>query len=182
MESDPSLRLRPLEREDLPAFVEWFRDPEVLQFLGINSPIAQAREEKWYDKILEGPEAEHPFAIEIREGESWRLIGNIAFFHYNSLFRGAEVGIVIGDKSAWGRGFGTEAMRRMVDHGFRNLGLHRIHLQVMVENTRGIRSYEKAGFILEGRQRDDIWKDGKFHDVLRMSILFPEWESKLRGE
>ncbi len=68
------VRLRPLEREDLHWFVEWFTDPEVLEFLGLHNPLSQAREEKWYEKILEGPEDEHPFAIEVNEG--WRLAGD----------------------------------------------------------------------------------------------------------
>jgi RimJ/RimL family protein N-acetyltransferase len=176
------VRLRPLEREDLHVFVEWFADPEVLEFLGLHNPLSQAREEKWFDKILEGPEDEHPFAIEVYEGGGWRVIGNIAFFGISTISRNAEIGIVLGDKSVWGRGCGTEAMRLMVDHGFKNLNLHRIHLQVVAENTRGIRCYEKVGFQHEGRQRDDIWKNGRFHDVLRMSILFPEWESSRKGE
>jgi RimJ/RimL family protein N-acetyltransferase len=176
------LRLRPLEREDLHAFVKWFSDPEVLEFLGLRNPLSQAREEKWYDKILEGPEDEHPFAIEVFENGGWRVIGNIAFFGMHTTFRSAEIGIVLGDKSAWGKGYGTEAMRQMVDHGFKDLNLHRIHLQVVAENARGIRCYEKVGFKHEGRQRDDIWKNGKFHDVLRMSILFPEWENNRKGK
>lgn len=176
------VRLRPLEREDLHWFVEWFADPEVLEFLGLHNPLSQAREEKWYDKILEVPEDEHPFAIEVNEGGVWRVIGNIAFFGMHTTFRSAEIGIVLGDKNTWGKGYGTEAMRQMVDHGFNDLGLHRLHLQVVAENTRGIRSYEKVGFKHEGRQRDDIWKNGRFHDVLRMSILFPEWERSRKGE
>jgi len=182
MGTEQNLRLRPLEREDLHWFVEWFADPEVLEFLGLHNPLSQAREEKWFDKVLESPEDEHPFAIEVAEDGHWRVIGNIAFFGFHATFRSAEIGIVLGDKSAWGKGYGTGAMRKMVDHGFKNLNLHRIHLQVIAENTRGIRCYEKVGFVREGCQRDDIWKNGRFHDVYTMSILFPEWEKLNRGE
>jgi RimJ/RimL family protein N-acetyltransferase len=182
MASEQKLRLRPLEREDLPVFVRWFSDPEVLEYLGLHNPISMAREEKWFDKVLAAPEDEHPYVIEVEEKGEWRIIGNMSFFDLNTTDRGAEIGIVIGDKASWSRGYGTDAMRAMVRRGFNDLGLHRIYLHVFAENTRGIRCYEKVGFVREGLLREAGWKNGKFRDVILMSILFPDWVQSNRGE
>ena len=74
------IRLRRDERTDLPKFVEWLNDPEVRRFISVNLPISQANEEGWFEGMLKRPPEEQPLAIEIREGESWRLVGNCGFF------------------------------------------------------------------------------------------------------
>jgi len=66
-------------------------------------------------------------------------------------------------------------MRLLLRHGFATLNLHRIYLRVFEDNPRAIRSYEKAGFVHEGRQRQGEYHEGEFHDVLFMSVLRPEW-------
>ena len=95
--------------------------------------------------------------------------------------RSAEIGIMIGERQYWNRGFGTEAMRLMVQHGFENLNLHRIFLRVFETNPRGKRSYEKVGFKLEGRMREARYLKGKYIDVCLMSILKSEWFEKKPG-
>ncbi len=176
------IRIRPIEKSDLPSFVKWLSDPEVLENLGIHNPLSMAREERWFEHVLESPEDEHPYAIEINEDKSWRMIGNMALFRINPHDHSAEIGIAIGDKSCWDKGFGCEAMKLMVKRGFNDLGLNRIELRVFDTNPRGIRCYEKAGFVHEGRLRQAAWKNGRFVDVLIMSVLQSEWEKKERGE
>jgi RimJ/RimL family protein N-acetyltransferase len=90
--------------------------------------------------------------------------------------RNAEVGIVIGEKDYWNKGYGSEAMQLMLKHGFETLNLHRIWLRVYGFNTRAIRAYEKSGFVHEGRKREASFIQGKYHDVLIMSVLQPEWK------
>jgi diamine N-acetyltransferase len=87
----------------------------------------------------------------------------------------AEFGIVIGDKSYWNQGYGTEAVRLLVRFGFHTLNLNRIFLRVYETNPRAIRAYEKAGFTSEGRERQAEFRNGKYIDVLRMSILRAEF-------
>lgn len=84
---------------------------------------------------------------------------------------------MIGDKSAWNQGCGSEATHLMLQHGFENLNLHRIYLRVYQNNPRAIRAYEKVGYIHEGRMRQAIYKNGKFEDVLLMSVLRSEWDA-----
>ncbi len=178
MTQENKIRIRPIERNDLPAFVEWLSDPQVRENLGIHNPLSMAREERWFEHVLEGPEDEHPYVIEFKEDGKWRMIGNLALFGINTLDRSAEIGIVIGDKASWNKGYGCEAMKLMVGRGFNDLGLHRIFLRVFETNPRGIRCYEKAGFVHEGRLREAVWKNGKFLDVLIMSVLQTEWKEK----
>jgi RimJ/RimL family protein N-acetyltransferase len=82
---------------------------------------------------------------------------------------------MIGDKTYWNRGYGTEAVRLVAKHGFNTLNLNRIFLHVFENNPRAIRAYEKAGFSHEGRKRQAEFKDGKYIDVLVMSMLRNEF-------
>jgi len=90
---------------------------------------------------------------------------------------------MLGEKSWWNKGYGTETMRAMLRHGFETLNLHRIWLQVYANNQHGIRAYEKAGFQHEGVYREGHYQAGKYHDVFLMSVLRQEWDSqnKVKG-
>ena len=175
------IRLRRNERSDIPKFVEWLNDPEVRRHLIINLPISQANEEQWFDNMLKLPANEQPFGIEVREAETerdkelWRLIGNCSFMDINWTIRSAEVGLFIGEKSCWNKGYGTEVMCLLLGLGFDTLNLNRIFLRVNESNKGGIRAYEKAGFVHEGRYRQGTFQDGKYCDVLLMSVLRAEW-------
>ena len=85
------------------------------------------------------------------------------------------MGIVIGEKSEWSKGYGTDAIRTLLDLGFCEMNLHRIFLRVDSDNARGIRCYEKAGFQLEGTFRDAVFREGVYHDQHVMSILQTEF-------
>jgi RimJ/RimL family protein N-acetyltransferase len=170
------IRLRANDRKDLPLFVEWLNDPDVRENLLVRCPLSMAAEEKWFESMLEKPEKERPLGIEARVGKGWKLIGNTGLFGFHEIDHNAEIGIMIGDKSCWDKGYGCEAMQLMVHHGFYDLGLHRIYLHVYETNLRGIRCYEKAGFIKEGVLRQDIWSHGRHLDVVVMSVLRTEWQ------
>jgi RimJ/RimL family protein N-acetyltransferase len=172
------LRLRAAEREDLPRFVAWLNDPEVTQFLLINLPMSMADEQRWFESMQAQPPAEHVLVIEIKEGDAWRPIGNTSFMDIGWINRSAEIGIFIGEKELWNKGYGRETMRLMIKHGFETLNLNRICLRVYEHNLRGIRAYEHAGFKYEGRMRQAIYKDGRYYDVLWMSVLRNEWFEK----
>jgi len=172
------IRFRHAERDDLPVFVEWINDPEVRQGIALYLPMSLANEEKWFEGMLQRPIDEQPLCIEIRLGDDWQLIGNCSFFGIDHRVRSAEVGILIGDKNYWNQGYGTEAMALLLAHGFNTLNMNRIFLRVYETNPRAIRSYEKAGYVLEGRQRQAHFIDGEYVDVLLMSVLHGEWIQK----
>jgi RimJ/RimL family protein N-acetyltransferase len=168
-------RLRHVEREDLPRFVKWLNDPEVRQGLAMYLPISHAEEEKWFENMLERDRDEQPLAIEIQLDEGWTLIGNCGMFNLDWRNRSAELGIFIGDKAYWDKGYGTEVMRLLLRIGFMTLNLHRIYLRVYDNNPRAVHVYEKTGFVHEGRQRQAEYRDGHYLDLLLMSVLRPEW-------
>jgi RimJ/RimL family protein N-acetyltransferase len=173
-----NVRLRAIERQDLPGFVAWLNDPEVRKNLLVTVPLSQAQEDNWFEQNLRRPLEEQPLGIEVHTPKGWQLVGNCGFAKLDWHNRNAEIGIFIGDARFWNKGYGTEAMRLMVKYGFYTLNLNRIYLTVFETNHRGIRCYEKAGFIHEGRLRQAIYQDGRYIDMLIMSMLRSEWEDR----
>jgi len=170
------IRLRALERSDLERCVAWLNDPEVIRSLLIYQPLSMAKEENFFENMLKQPAEEHLLAIEIKVDEEWRHIGNCSFHHVDWKNRSAEVGIAIGEKQHWGKGYGRDALRLMLRHAFNTMNLNRVFLNVFSTNSRAIQSYKNVGFIEEGRLREDIWQDGKYIDALVMSVLRSEWQ------
>jgi len=174
------VRLRGAERSDLESFVTWINDPEVTAGLTLFLPMSSIDEEKWFENAMQRPQEEKPLVIDMKDGTNWRLIGNSSFFAFDWFSRSAEVGIMIGDKTVWNQGFGSEVMRLLLHHGFGTLNLNRIYLRVYDENKRAIRVYEKVGFVHEGRMRQAVYKNGSYCDVLYMSVLREEWDASLK--
>ena len=170
------IRLRAIDRSDIPLFLKWFNDPEVTMGLESVFPMSEAREDQWFDNMLKRPIETQPLAIEIQIENEWKIIGNIAIFDFDKIAHSAEVGIVIGEKEFWGKGYGTKALKLILKHGFGTLNLNRISLQVYGLNDRAIRVYNKVGFVLEGTMRDAVYRQGKYYDVHIMSILRKEWK------
>jgi RimJ/RimL family protein N-acetyltransferase len=171
------IRFRAIERADLPHFVDWINDPEVRRGISSYLPLSLVREEQWFEAMLKSPIEEHPFAMDIREGEAWILAGSVGLMHIDWISRKAEIGIMIGEKRFWNKGYGTEAMRLILKHGFETLNMHRLYLRVFSDNPGAIRAYEKAGFVLEARMREAHFADGQYKDDLMMSILRSEWQA-----
>lgn len=173
------VRLRAIEREDLPTFVRWLNDPEVSRGISLFLPISETDEEAWYENQQKLDPADRSLAIEIQpdpEQEEWVFVGSCGYLQRSWRNRSAEIGLQIGEKKYWNQGFGTRVVELMLKFGFQELNLHRIWLQVFESNPRAIRAYEKAGFQLEGRFRDGFYLEGHYVDVMIMSMLKPEWK------
>ena len=170
------IRLRPIEREDLATFVAWLNDPEVRHGLALYLPVSSAEEDRWFEDTLKEARDQRPLAIELEREGGWKLIGSCGYDKIDWRNRGSEVGIMIGDKTCWNQGYGTQVMRLLLLHGFNTLNLERVFLRVFEDNPRAIRAYEKAGFIHEGRMRQAEFRDGRYLDVLLMSVLRSEWQ------
>jgi len=179
------IRLRAAEKEDITAFLRWVNDPEVTENLVLVSPTSRFEEEQWYESMMKQPSNEHILVIEIKDQspkEEYRPIGTCQFHNIDWRNRSAEIGIMIGEKSFWDQGYGSETMRLLLDHGFETLNLHRMWLQVYAKNKRGIRAYEKAGFKFEGKYRQAHYQHGRYYDIHLMSVLRQEWEEKQAPE
>lgn len=167
-------RLRAIEREDIPTFVKWFNDPEVRHYLEMYLPMSKAAEEEWFEAHLKD-DSSRIFAIETEEGVH---IGNVGLHQLDWKNRNAFLGIVIGEKEYWGRGYGSDAIIALLDFAFNEMNLHRVHLSTYDFNQRAIRCYEKCGFRHEGRAREAHFTDGRYHDSLLMAILRKELVSE----
>ena len=166
-----SIYLRGLEREDVDGnWLQWFNDREVTKYMANGSyPTTRESHLKFYDSTcVDNPQH---VVLAIIESATGAHVGNLGLHRINWLCRRAEVGIVIGERSAWGKGYGTEAVRLLVEHGFRRLNLHKIFARVDAENKAGVRMFERAGFTLECTLKDEIVRDGRFFDTAYLSIF-----------
>jgi RimJ/RimL family protein N-acetyltransferase len=113
------------------------------------------------------------FSIETLADEP-KLVGSIGLFGAGVKDRCGTLGIFLGREFV-GRGYGTDAVRVIVSYGFREIGLHRIQLNVYAFNIRAVSAYRSAGFVEEGRRRKAVLHDGEWYDEVLMSILDDEW-------
>lgn len=172
-----SIYFRALELDDMERLVKWINDPDITQFLTMGRfPINFTREEEWLKGLYKG-QNDIVMGIVLKDGDIH--IGNCGLHQIDWVSRGCIFGIMIGEKEYQNRGYGTEATLLMLKYAFEVLNLNRVELTVYEYNKRAIRCYEKAGFILEGRLREKMFKNGSFHDVLIMSILRSEWKNKI---
>jgi len=171
--------LRPAERNDIPYFVRWFNDAETASFLSLRAPMSIAAEEQWFERLQadNGKSRWHFVMCLLATG---RPIGTIGLFDVDEVNGSAGMGIMIGEKSLWGKGLGTDALNALLDFGFGELRLERIWLEVNDDNLRGKRSYEKCGFKFEGTERHAMYRDGRHRDIDLMSILRDEWSALTR--
>jgi RimJ/RimL family protein N-acetyltransferase len=165
--------LRAIEPDDLPNYVRWFADTEVLAYLGFYLPQNLAQEQAWYQRQNENA-ASINFAIDF-EG---RHIGGCGFANIDARNQHAEVGLFIGEKALWDQGLGKDVLATLVDYGFDLLNLHRIYLRVFADHQRAVHAYEQVGFVHEGRFREAEWRHARWLDLLYMSVLRPEWGTR----
>jgi len=161
------------------AFLRWYADPEIARLARYQAtPMRPEEIERFFAARVVGPEA---LAMAVHEKATDRLVGTCAFSQLDGENGSALYHITIGEADAWGRGYGTEATQLMVDHAFGALGLHRIALYVFEFNVRAIRAYQRCGFVIEGRSRESIWRDGRWWDEIAMSVLESDWRAGRDG-
>jgi diamine N-acetyltransferase len=167
------VRLRALSKEDLPRLVEWRNDPEIKALLGGWSfPTLLEAEQEWFERARHD-QATQRLAIEVLE--DGLHIGNIGLYDIDWKNRKAEYGILIGDKATWGKGYGFDASKALLDFAFFELNLHRVFLRVLAHHERAIHLYDKLGFQVEGRLRQDTFRGGAYRDTLMMGLLSSEY-------
>ncbi len=184
------VRLRCVERDDLPQFVKWLNDPEVRDGLATLYPLGMAEEERWFEENLKLEPARRALAIDALPGPddlsawpgSWSHIGGTGFHQVDWRNHWAELGIAIGSKESWNHGYGTDATRTMVRWAFQELNLNRVFVRVYEYNAGAIRCYQKVGFKPEGRLRQDRFHRGRYYDTLLMGLLRDEFTARFGSD
>ncbi|MEA2518792.1 MAG: hypothetical protein QOF49_872 [Chloroflexota bacterium] len=164
---------------NLRAFQRWYADPAVVRLTRYqDSPMRPDEIERFFEARALGAES-LAMAVHVRDGD--RLVGTCALSQLDADNGSALFHITIGEQDAWGHGFGTEATRLMMGHAFDGLSLHRVGLSVFSFNDRAIRSYRSVGFVVEGRAREAIWREGRWWDEIWMSLLDADWRAGAAG-
>lgn len=166
------LDLTTITRDDLPTLTRWFADLEINAYLGRPGHfVNEEQEREWFEHQAKD-QSLRTFGIMVKESRSF--IGTISLMHINLLHQSAELGVCIGERSAWSKGYGTEAVRLVVEYGFGFLSLYNIYLWHSAFNERGHQAYIQAGFKEAGRLRGRVCLNGERYDSILMDITREE--------
>ncbi len=161
--------LRPVRADDIDRWMVWMNDPEIICNLYSRSIYGFTRKhEEEFFQLAQKIDTQVIFSIDTLTGDH---VGTIGLHSINREWANAELGIMIGDKSQWGKGLCTDAINIMTGFAFDYMNLHRVYLYVNSDNIGGIRCYEKAGFVREGVLRDHRYWNGEYGDIVLMGIL-----------
>ena len=171
--------LSPRSIDDAEKFTEWMNDFDITDYIGRSSQLMSVQGEIEYLEKNSNPEA--TFGIVTLNED--KMIGSISLEKISNINRTATLGIFIGDKDYWSKGYGSEAIKLLLDYGFNYLNLHSINLTVMSFNERAVKCYKKCGFKEVGRKREDKFVNGAYYDTIIMDILESEFkESYIRNK
>jgi len=160
--------LRPPELSDVPHMTRWINDLEVSKYLIVRTPMSTLSEEEWVKK--QGKE-DNSIYLEIVLKDGDKPIGNLSLHGIRSFDHNASLGIMIGEKAYWSNGYGSEAIKLLLSHAFNYLNLHKVSLCVLASNERAQKAYKKCGFVATGREPEEVFVDGRYEDMIFMSIL-----------
>ncbi|HET7628226.1 MAG TPA: GNAT family protein [Bacillales bacterium] len=176
------VELRPVSLKDFKKTYGWRNDEEMAKlgagsYLYEYSHMPEEKLEENYTNLIQKADKRSAgdFSIYTLE-EKPKHIGMIDYRQLNLVARCCSVGIGIGEKAYWNKGFGTDAMKALIRYLFRTMNLNRIQLDTWSGNERAIASYKKCGFVVEGRLRNDAFVDGNYYDTIIMGLLKDEFQ------
>lgn len=177
MYSGKLVRLREYRKSDIETVLKFFHDEEVIKNLspGIPYPYTFEDEEKWFENNS-ALNDNYNFAIETIASNKY--IGGCGINQIDWKNSWVIIGIVIGDKDYWSKGYGLDAMNVLVGFIFNQMNINKIKLNVFSFNERAIACYEKCGFIREGVLREELFRDGKYYDVIAMGMFRKDFSAK----
>lgn len=172
--------LRALTQEDLPRLHQFNNDLELQLQAEFNPPRPESLErlqERFDQRTSSGGHGDVEYAIEA-DGE---FIGLCELGEAHPAHGTASLAIFLGDRNYWGRGFGQETLRLLIDYAFQVRNVRKLWLSTHSENERALRCYRACGFVEEGRQRQQQWLNGKYVDAIFMGLLREEWLIVISG-
>lgn len=166
------VNVRSLVREDILNIVKWKSDPEIADLVR-GGPIHTSIEieNKRFDRRMDSTDSIRLLV----ETKQKKAIGFISLGEIDKENKKADLGMLIGEKDFWDRGYGTDALLTLLDYLFTRLDFNRIGLEVFDYNLRAIKAYEKIGFKVEGVQRQGLYRANIFHDIYIMGILSQDY-------
>ena len=172
---------RVVEKSDLEVLRKIRNDPTTWIFLTDTTPINEAMQERWFQKISLSSDIAYYSIFKVKEEFPVQFAGDVIGIIRTDCFdpinRSIRVGVDIAPGER-GKGYGTKTYAVLLDWLFRQRNMNRVHLAVLDSNAVGLKLYHNAGFIEEGRQRAAIWRNGGWHDYILMSILEDEYRAK----
>lgn len=176
-----TVRLTAVEKEDLAAIARWFEDAGFARLFDATpaAPKSHSQLAQWLDGAQKDKSG---FLFAIRPVDQDTLLGYLELDGILWTNGNAWLGLGLGKRENWGKGYGTEAMQLALAFAFDELNLHRIQLSVFAYNERAIALYEKLGFVREGTYREHLRRDGQFYDMFLYGLLQHEWRGKARAQ
>ena len=170
-------RLRAVDPSDAGRAYRWVNDREVTEHVSLIYPMSMAAERDWAERASRrNTYSDVTFAIEI--AATGEHIGVCELRDGHPVDRHSELGVMIGAKAHWGKGYGFDALRTLITFGFRDMNLRRIMLRVLEDHNRAIALYGRLGFQPEGRQRVEHWSRGRPLDFVVMGMLRDEFDER----
>ncbi len=159
--------ISPMNVEDAEIYTKWLNDPEIVKYLSLRNSLVSIYGERSYIEAFSKVE----FNLCIVKKENDELIGNIGLNDIDYKNGTAELGIFIGDEENLSKGYGSEAIKLILDFVFKEIRLHSVDLTVFGNNPRAIKAYTKCGFKEFGRRHDAIFHNGEYIDLIYMEII-----------
>lgn len=167
--------VRPYTPEDIPTLHAWFNDPEVTNYMFTGQKPTTTDQ---VAAILKHDVDTNNVVLMATAKETGTLIGLVGLYEIHDTAKKAELRIIIGEKEYWGKGYGRELTELITFYGFDRLNLHRIYLGFTATNKAAEGAYTNAGYVHEGVLRDDIYRNSRYHDSIRMALLRDEYYKK----
>lgn len=159
--------ISPMNLDDAEIYTKWLNNPNITQYLSVHNSLVTISGERSYLENF----CQKEWHLCIVKKENDELIGNIGLDKVDYKNGSAELGIFIGDEENLGKGYGSEAIKLLLNYAFNELRLHNIGLTMYDINERAQKAYTKCGFKEYGRRHEALFRDGKYHDIVYMEVI-----------
>ena len=170
------ITIKPHKSADIPHRVKWLNNPFVNKYIGnqLGQKTTLKKQEEWFSNYLKDRNKKF-FTIYYNKNP----IGFMGLSNISKVNKNADLFIAIGNDEYRGRGIGKEAINWLLDYGFNKLKLHKINLGVIEDNIPAVKLYKKVGFVVEGKNIEEVFYEGKFYNFLSMALFKKNYKSRL---
>ena len=172
------LKLVPFKEEHITdTYIGWLNNLEINRFLEVRFVHQTYETVLAYISSFYGDAEKYMWGVYLKSTND--LIGTATLSDINRHHRWGALGLMIGEKEYWGKGYGTEIINLVVDYAFKRLGLHKVTAGTVAANQGSVKAFQKAGFEIEGKAKSNFYLDGKYHDSLYLGITEEDFQKNL---